>query len=182
MAIHLSSAAQRPAIFLTACRQAIRAAILCGLFLHAGVALATSNYEYGADEYVTIEKGMSPDGKYAITAHGGGDDGYDHFHIYLTNAVSGKKIGPLEEIGQFLDTGADAYCAKWSKDSQQVTIIYRIDRHEPLKVFSYHIGNGRATLIKGPVDATKEQTDYWAKQCGGQTAPSEKVFGHPKGN
>ena len=115
----------------------------------ATVALATSNYQYRPDEYVTIAKGISPNGKYAITAHGEGELGCDNFHIFLTDAVTGKKIGPLEEIVETLDTGADAFCAKWSKDSQQVVIIYRVDRHAPLKAVSYHIANGRARLIKG---------------------------------
>jgi hypothetical protein len=34
-------------------------------------ALATSNYEYGPDEYVTVANGISPDERHAITAHGG---------------------------------------------------------------------------------------------------------------
>ncbi|MEP6671550.1 MAG: hypothetical protein ABJF10_20475 [Chthoniobacter sp.] len=160
-----------------------RFVLRCALVLTTStstLALATSTYEYGANEYVTIEKGLSPDRKYAITAHGGSEAREERFHIYLTDAVTGKKIGPLEEIGEFLDTGADAYCAKWSKDSDQVTIIYRIDRHEPLKVYSYHIANRRASLIKGPTDATKEQAAYWAKQCGSDNpAPPEKVFGTP---
>src|SRR5258708_17965959 len=154
MRLHLST--PRTVILTTRGRLAMCVSILCALVLPATVALATSTYEYGADEYVTIEKGMSPDRKYAITAHSNGD----HFHIYLTDAVKGKRIGPLEEIGQFLDTGADAYCAKWSKDSQQVTIIYRISRQDPLQVYSYKIADSRATLLKRPVDATKEQTTY----------------------
>ena len=40
---------------------------LCALVFSATSVLATSTYDYGADEYVTIEKGMSPDRKYAIT-------------------------------------------------------------------------------------------------------------------
>ena len=115
----------------------------CGLVFAVTVALGTSNYNYGADEYVTTIKGTSPDGHYAITAHGGGDLGYDHFHIFLTNAITGRKIGPLEEITGTLDTGADAFCARWSEDSQSVLIIYRIDRHAPLKAVSYHIGNAK---------------------------------------
>ena len=50
---------------------------------------ATSNYEYGPDEYVTVSNGISPDGKFAVTAHGGGELGYDNFHLYLTDAVTG---------------------------------------------------------------------------------------------
>jgi len=154
------------------------ALFLCALAVTATVALATSSYEYGADEFVTIQSGLSPDHKYAITAHGGSESREERFHIYLTDAVTGKKIGPLEEIGEILDTGADAYCAKWSKTSDEVTIIYRIDRHEPLKVYTYHIAKRRAALLKGPVDATKEQTAYWGKQCSSGESTG-KVFGTP---
>ena len=83
-------------------------AFLFNLLFGTTVGLATSNYNYGADEYVTVAKGISPDARYAITAHGEGDLGYDNFHIYLTNAVTGRKIGPLEEIVGTLDTGAGA--------------------------------------------------------------------------
>ena len=100
-------------------------------------------------EYVVIEGGLSPDHKYSIAAHGGGELGYDHFHIYLMNAVTGKKIGPLEEIKDALDTGADAFYAKWSANSTEVAIRYRIDRREALEV-RYRIGNGRAVLVKDP--------------------------------
>ena len=115
---------------------------LCTLLVPAILVLATSNYEYGPDEYVTIAKGISPNGKYAITAHGEGEYGYDNFHIFLTDGATGKKIGPLQEIVDTLDTGADAFCAKWSTNSQDVVIIYRIDRHEPLKAVSYNIRTG----------------------------------------
>ena len=152
----------------------------CVLLLCVSNALATDNYEYGDDEYVTISKGMAPDGKYAITAHGGGEDGYDNFHLFLTDAIGGKKIGPLEEVDGGLDTGADAYAAKWSKDSQQVVIVYRISRHEPLQVVSYRIAKGRAFRIKGPVEANKEQTAYWRKFGAGTMPSKEKTFGTPK--
>ena len=112
-------------------------------------ALATSNREYGPNEYVVVEGGLSPDHKYSIAAHGGGELGYDHFHIYLMNAATGKKIGPFEEIKDTLDTGADAFYAKWSANSTEVAIRYRIDRREALEV-RYRIGNGRAVLVKGP--------------------------------
>ena len=110
---------------------------------------ATSNQEYGPNEYAVIDGGLSPDRKYSIAAHGGGELGYGNFHIYLMNAVTGKKIGPLEEIKDNLDTGADAFYAKWSPNSKEVAIRYRIDRHEALEV-RYRIDNSRAYLIKGP--------------------------------
>ena len=153
--------------------------VLCVMLLPTTLARATSNYHYGPDEYVTVAKGISPNGKYAITAHGEGEYGYDNFHIFLTDAVSGKKIGPLEEIVDTLDTGADAFAAKWSKDSQQVDIIYRVDRHAPLKAVSYCITNGRARRIKGPFDVrSAELLTYWQKQSA-ESKPSEKTFGTP---
>src|SRR5881394_699703 len=54
---------------------------------------ATWNYEYGPDEYVTIAKGISPDGKIAITAHGSGELGDEHFHLYLTDGAPAKRSG-----------------------------------------------------------------------------------------
>ena len=110
---------------------------------------ATSNREYGPNEYAVVDGGLSPDRKYSIAAHGGGELGYDNFHIYLMNAATGKKIGPLEEIKDTLDTGADAFYAKWSPSSTEVTIRYRIDRREFLEV-RYRIAKGRAYLLKGP--------------------------------
>ncbi len=51
---------------------------------------------------------------------------------------------PLQEIKETLDTGADAFAAKWSDDSQQVSVVYRVDRHAPLKAVSYRIVGRRA--------------------------------------
>lgn len=142
-------------------------------------ALATSNYEYGPDEYVTIANGISPDGKFAITSHGSGDMGYDNFHLYLHDALTGKKIGTLEEVKETLDTGAGAFAAKWSKDSQEVTIIYRVDRHEPLKAVSYRIAGRRARSIKGPFDVKSEDLIRYWQTYGSHSSPSPKSFGTP---
>ena len=149
------------------------------LLLPITAALATSNYEYGPHEYVTIANGISPDGKYAITAHGSGEEGYDNFHLFLTDALSGKNIGPLEEVADTLDTGAGAFAAKWSKDSQQVIIIYRVDRHAPLKAVSYEVADRRAHLIKGPFDAKSDEfVSYWQRHSSAPKA-SPKTFGTP---
>jgi hypothetical protein len=115
---------------------------ICALLISAIAAHATSNYHYGSDEYVTIASGISPNGEYAITAHGEGEIGYDHFHIFLTDAVSGKKIGPLTEISEVLDTGADAFCAKWLEDSKTVTIVYRWVDRKTFKAVTYRISKG----------------------------------------
>jgi len=136
---------------LFAMRAKARAVLLATILCAAAVTsvLATSNQEYGPNEYAVINGGLSPDHKYSIAAHGGGELGYDNFHIYLMNVATGKKIGPLEEIKDTLDTGADAFYAKWSPNSTEVTIRYRIDRREALEV-RYRIAKGRAFLIKGP--------------------------------
>lgn len=113
-------------------------------------AFATSNYEYKPDEYVVIADGKSPNGDYSIAAHGGGELGYDNFHLYLMDAKTGKKIGPLEEVKDTLDTGAEAFSAKWSADSKEVAISYRVDRHEMVTI-RYRIENRRAHRLSGPI-------------------------------
>ncbi len=120
-----------------------------GWLCFSSQARATSNYGYKPDEFVVITGGRSPDGKYSIAAHGDGDLGYDNFHLYLMDAAAGRKIGALEEVKDPLDTGADAFTAKWSGDSRQVSITYRVDRRESVMV-RYRIENGRATRISGP--------------------------------
>jgi len=142
---------------------------------------ATSNHEYGSDEYDTVVNGLSPDGKYAIATHGSGDNyGYTDFRVYLMNNVTGKKIGPLEEIADNLDTGSDAFAAKWSTDSSFVYVVYRISRQEPLQAVTYRISRGRAyPSTSWHVDASPEQVAYWQKYGSGIT-PSGKIFGTPK--
>lgn len=144
-------------------------------------ARATWNYEYGPDEYVTVAKGISPDGKIAITAHGNGELGDENFHLYLTDAGTGKKIGPLEEIKEFLDTAGPAFAAQWSSDSQQVTIVWRVDRHEPLKAVSYRITGRRAQKIKGPFNVKDGDAleKFFVQECAGDGKPSPKIFGTP---
>jgi hypothetical protein len=122
--------------------------------------------------------GISPNGKYAITAHGEGNWATE-FSSLLTDAVAGKKLDVLKEIVDTLDTGADAFCAKWSKDSDKVVIIYRVDRHA-LNAASYSVSNGRARLVEDPSDVTsREQISYWHDQCS-DSKQSEKIFGTPK--
>jgi len=153
-------------------------AFLASLFITT-CAFATDNYAYGADEYVTVARGLSPDGKFAITAHGGGEDGYDHFHIYLTDARTGKKIGPLEEISKILDTGAGSYAAKWSADSRKVTIVWRWSRHDPFLSITYRIEGRRAIpLTKAPVDSDALGS-YWSANCS-EDHPTPRRFGTPK--
>jgi hypothetical protein len=65
------------------------------------------------------------------------------------NAETDKNIAALEEVTDTLDTGADAFYAKWSADSRDVSIRYRVDRREA-RVVRYRIENGRAKLLSGP--------------------------------
>ena len=140
---------------------------------------ATDTYQYGPAEYVTITDGQSPDGKYAITAHGEGDMGYDNFHLFLYDASTGKKIGPLEEVGGNLDTGAGSFCAMWTKDSGQVSIFYRVDRHAPIKEMTYRISKGRAfPQTPAPVDVKGDYVWYWSQHCSYQHVPG-KTYGKP---
>ena len=159
---------------MTASRVAL---FVSALLLPITFTLATSNYEYGHDEYVTVATGISPDGQYAITAHGGGKLGYDNFHLCLTDVRTGKNFGPLKEIIETLDTGANAFSAKWSSNSKHVIIIYRVDRHAPLKAAMYKITRGRARCIKGPFDVTSEELkEYWHDHSSAPAA-SPKIFG-----
>jgi hypothetical protein len=155
------------------------ALFVSALVLPITFAFATSNYEYGPDEYVTVANGISSDGQYAITAHGGGKLGYDNFHLYLMDASTGKNFGPLEEMAETLDTRANAFSAKWSSDSKQVIIIYRVDRHAPLKAATYRIADRRAHCIKRPFDVTSEELmKYWHDNSSAPAA-SPKIFGTP---
>ena len=151
------------------------------LLLPVSSVLATWNYEYGPNEYVTVANGISPDRKIAITAHGSGELGDENFHLYLTDAGTGKKIGPLEEINEFLDTAAGAFGAQWSSDGHEVTIVWRVDRHEPLKAISYRITGRRAQKIKGPFNVKDGDAleKFFVKECAGDGKPSPKIFGTP---
>lgn len=116
---------------------------------------------------------------YAITAHGGGKLGYDNFHLYFTDAMTGKNIGPLEEIVETLDTSANAFSAKWSSDSKQVVIIYRVDRHAPLKAVTYMVAGRRARSTKGPFHVISEElVEYWHDHSS-TPAASPKIFATP---
>jgi hypothetical protein len=151
------------------------------LALSSSAAFATSNYDYGADEYVTINNGVSPDRKFAITAHGEGEMGYDHFHLYLFDATTSKRIGPLEEIVDTLDTGAGAFAAKWATDSSEVAIIYRISRHAPQKVMAYRLRNRRAIPVtKEPIDVKPWDYDAPLVKFWRESKSPNKTFGTPK--
>jgi len=121
---------------------------LIGLVTSSAV-FATSNREYGANEYDPVVRGASPDGRYTIVTHGEGNLGYDNFHLFLLDNRGRERIIALNEpIEPFVDTGADAYYADWRKDSQQVSITFRAERHVAVKVM-YRIENGRPIQVGG---------------------------------
>lgn len=124
----------------------------------APLAKATSDYFYKPGEFVTVKHGHSPDGAYSIAGHGPGENGGDDFKVYLMDAKTGKKIGPLTEItdGLWQDTAPLAYHASWSADSHFVTISYRSDRHT-ISLIKYRIENRRAFRVKGPSPATDRE-------------------------
>lgn len=125
----------------------------------APFAEATSDYFYKPGEFVTVKHGRSPDGVYSIAGHGPGENGGDDFKVYLMDAKTGKKIGPLTEItdGSWQDTAPLAYHANWSADSHFVTISYRSDRHT-ISLIKYRIENRRAFRVKGPSPATDRES------------------------
>lgn len=65
-------------------------------------------------------------------------------------------------------------------DSKHVIIIYRVDRHAPLKAVSYRVDCRRARCIKGPFDVkSNELMKYWQSHSSA-TQPSPKIFGTPR--
>jgi hypothetical protein len=154
-------------------KRTIFLSILAFLIIGVCSGFATSNYEYKKDEYITISNGVSPDKKLSIKAHGEGELGYDNFHLYLVNATTGKVIGPLTEIVDTLDTGAEAFVATWSEDSKTVMITYRVDRHAPLKSMTYTLAKNRAVpKTKKPVDVTSQSLgEHWIRYGSGYFNP-----------
>jgi hypothetical protein len=142
-------------------------------------ALATANYDYGEDEHVTISQGLSPDGQYAITAHGTGKLGYGDFHLYLTNAMTGQQIGALMEVDPILDTAAFAFGAIWSKDSRAVTIVWRWSRQEPLKTITYNVTPTQASPRTRKAVDSNEFIKFWRANCSSYSATPRR-FGSPK--
>ena len=122
----------------------MKVSILLGLLaLLAPLARATDSYEYKPGEYLTIHRGLSPDKQYAIAG------GPGKYLLYLMDAPAKKKIGPLTEIEETLDSGPESLHAIWAPDSRHVAITYREDRH--LWVMKlYRIENKRAFLVEVP--------------------------------
>lgn len=114
-------------------------------------ARATSEYQYGPNEYVIIRDGLAPDKQLALATHGGGERGDDGVHVWLMAEPAHRRLVKLEGIGgdNILDTAADAFHAFWSKDSRRVGVAHRSSRHE-VELDLYRIDGRRAHPIESP--------------------------------
>ena len=117
--------------------------------LFAGPLAATDNYVYKAHEYVTISGGCSPNGRWAIAAHGEGETGDGNFDFYLTREPAHEKFTPLHTEGS-LDTAPLSLIAIWSPDSKHVVLLHRVDRHV-LEIELFAVTDGKARAIKVPL-------------------------------
>jgi hypothetical protein len=128
-----------------------QAAAIAGVLTCALVqAHATSEHTYKKNEYLVIEGGRAPNKLLSIASHGNGEGGRDDFHLYLMAEPAHRKITQLPGIGpDVLDTGSDAYQARWTPDSRHVAVGFRSDRHIA-EVRLYRIGNARAQIIPVP--------------------------------
>jgi hypothetical protein len=126
---------------------AIAGVLTCAL----AQAHATSEHTYGKNEYLVIEGGRAPNKLLSIASHGKGEAGRDDFHLYLMVEPAHRKIAQLPGLGpdDVLDTGPDAYEARWTPDSRYVAVGFRSDRHIA-EVRLYRIGNARAQIIPVP--------------------------------
>jgi hypothetical protein len=138
-------------------------------------AYATSNHSYGKHEYAIVDGGLAPNKRFSVASHGEGDYGYDNFYLYLMAEPRHNKLSRLDGVGpELLDTGPDAYEAKWSADSRHVVVYYRADRHHGVMRL-HRIENRRAYWITGPalldtvVNGAKEKnlSDDGTSQYGG---------------
>jgi len=125
--------------------------------LAASPAGATSNYQYGPDEYVVIEDGLAPNKRLSIAAHGSGEYGDEDFHVWLMAEPAHRRLAVLDDMTcpsdgashACLDSGANAYTAVWSPNSRHVAVSFRTNRHM-LQLNIYAIEGRRAVLVSGP--------------------------------
>ncbi|MDA9526195.1 hypothetical protein XI06_39130 [Bradyrhizobium sp. CCBAU 11434] len=128
-----------------------RAVIAMLLALAAAPALATSEHQYGKNEYAIILGGKAPNGKLSVAAHGGGETGSDGFRIYLMAEPAHRKLMTLDDINDdnILDSAPDAFHAAWSADSRDVAVSFRSERHI-VTLNIYSVDGARAKLLDGP--------------------------------
>jgi len=119
------------------------------LLVWARPVAATDNYAYKDGEYVVISGGRSPDARWSVAAHGGGDAGYEHFDLYLMREPSHEKLAPLG-MGDCLDTSPLSIIAVWAPDSKHVALLNRSDRHV-LDMRLFAVADGKVQPIKVPL-------------------------------
>ena len=126
-------------------------AIAAMLMLAVSPAGATDNHEYAKDEYAVISDGLAPNKHLSLASHGEGEFGDSNFHVWLMTEPIHRRIMALADISSDnnLDTGPDAYHARWSADSRRVAVSFRRGRHE-IQLNIYNIEGRRAHLISGP--------------------------------
>jgi hypothetical protein len=141
----------------------VTAALWCSLTAELR---ATASYDYKPGEFLVIKGGLSPDKKFSIVA---GEDQKLGFRVCLMDAQTKKRLGPLEEVVEPLDTAPDALYAHWSPDSKHVGISYRSDRHWTENII-YRIENRRAYLVETPELMCQAVPDFCRleKELGGR--------------
>jgi hypothetical protein len=119
--------------------------------LVAAPVCATSEHNYGKDEYLIIRHGLAPNQQLSLASHGVGGFGHDEFQVWLMAEPAHRKIMALDDISaeNNLDTDPDAYHAFWSKDSRHVGVAFRSGRHE-VTLNLYRVENRGAHLMTGP--------------------------------
>jgi hypothetical protein len=132
-------------------RFSIFASLAIAACLALAPALATSNHQYGKDEYGIIRGGLAPNRQVSLASHGEGELGDENFRVWLMAEPAHRKIMALDHISEEnnLDTDPDAYHAFWSKDSRHVGVAFRSSRHE-VTLNLYRIDGRRAHEIAAP--------------------------------
>jgi hypothetical protein len=128
---------------------------LCVL-LAAPSVRATDVDHYAKNEFKTVDSGRAPNNRFSVAAHGDGEDGNEHFNLYLMSEPSHRRLVRLDSEGKIggLDTGADAYTAIWSPDSHYVAIRFRSDRHiGEMRLYDIHDGRPHFVVIPSALTA-----------------------------
>jgi hypothetical protein len=133
-----------------------------------GAARATAEYTYKKDEYVVVDRGLAPNEKFSIAAHGKGEGGSEDFHLYLMAEPAHRPLAALPSIDSksILDSGPSAFYARWAPDSAHVAIMFRADRHILIMVL-YALREGEPHQVEGPTlfgavtkDMAESSDDY----------------------
>ena len=143
---------------MTTTKLSVALAVLCvtgALLANPGSAHGTDLYDYKPGETLVIDHGLAPDRGLAIAAGVTGKKSDKRFCLFLVDGKSHARIGPLEEFGDPLDTGARSITAAWGPDSRHVAITYRVDRHVT-ETLVYRVETRRAYPVTGPMDLLTE--------------------------